>query len=68
MKKSAQQRYLDNTLSCLLCTIYINGEPADDKSLAELERRLRSGIETAVARCHGGNIYYKTIPTGGHYE
>ena len=41
--------------------VYINGILATVEDLVELERRLRSGMERAFARCCDGFIFYKTI-------
>lgn len=41
--------------------IYINGILATKEDLAELERKLRLGIEYATAQCHNDAIYYKTV-------
>ena len=39
----------------------INGIIASKQDIAELERRLRLGLETAFGRCYKGIIYLRTI-------
>lgn len=41
-------------------TVYINGIVATKADIAELERRLRLGVERAFGKCHKGFIYIKT--------
>lgn len=40
---------------------FINNEPATDEDLAELECRLRAGLERATGEIRNGFVYYKTI-------
>ena len=41
--------------------IYINGIIATAEDIAELERRMRLGLEKVFGKCYKGIIYYETI-------
>ena len=40
--------------------IYINDVPATEEDVAELQRRLRLGIERATGKICNGAVYYNT--------
>ena len=61
IKKSLQQRYLDNNLSCLLTTTYIDGVVADHNRITATIGDLPDNPLKVVGTAKGGviNIYTK---------
>lgn len=59
--KTAQQYYLDNTLSCLLTTTYVDGLNATDSRVIEFIEELSDKPLKAVGTVKNGviNIYTK---------
>jgi hypothetical protein len=61
MKKTLQQRYLDNNLSCLLTTTYVDGLNATDRRVMEFIEEMSDKPLQAVGTVKNGviNIYTK---------